>query len=80
MEISVVSAVNRIEIIDDSGRAYVKWGVDVELSYQDDGRTFKVFVTHNEEKSNALKTSPSKLFAQTDIEDVIKLLEKHRMK
>ena len=41
MEISVVSAVNRIEIIDDSGRAYVKWGVDVELSYQDDGGLLK---------------------------------------
>lgn len=44
------SKVNRIEVIDETGRAYVKGSiygapVKVELSYQDDGRTLKVFVT-----------------------------------
>lgn len=42
--------VDRFEVIDDSGRAYVKGSiygspVKVELSYQDDGKTLKVFVT-----------------------------------
>lgn len=37
--------VTRIEVIDETGRVYVKYGVEVELSYQDAGRTLKVFVT-----------------------------------
>lgn len=41
--------VDRFEVIDDTGRAYVKGSiygtpVKVELSYQNDGRTLKVFV------------------------------------
>jgi hypothetical protein len=48
--LSRIEAVDRIEVIDDTGRAYVKGGiygtpVKVELSYQDDGKTLKVFVT-----------------------------------
>lgn len=43
------SKVNRIEVIDETGRAYVKgkiYGtpVKVNLSIQDDGQTLKVFV------------------------------------
>lgn len=43
------SKVNRIEVIDETGRAYVKgkiYGtpVKVKLSIQDDGQTLKVFV------------------------------------
>lgn len=36
--------VTRFEVIDETGRAYVKHGVEIELSYQDDGQTLKVFV------------------------------------
>jgi len=37
--------ITRVEVIDDSGRAYVKWDIDkVLLDIQDDGRTLKVFV------------------------------------
>lgn len=36
--------VTRFEVIDDEGRAYVKYGVVVELSLQDDSRTLKVFI------------------------------------
>ncbi len=43
--------VTRIEVIDETGRAYVRDdvlsggpGVEVELSYQDGGKTLKVFV------------------------------------
>ncbi len=34
----------RFEVIDESGRAFSRWDCHVELSYQDDGRTLKVFV------------------------------------
>jgi hypothetical protein len=36
--------VTRLEVIDHTGRAYVIYNADVELSYQDDGRTLKIFV------------------------------------
>ena len=36
--------VTRFEVVDKDGRAYVRHGVSVELSFQDDGRTLKVFV------------------------------------
>lgn len=44
-----VSKVDRFEVIDSSGRAYVKGSiygtpVKIELSLQDDGKTLKVFV------------------------------------
>lgn len=50
-----VSKVDRVEVIDETGRAYVRGSiygtpVKVELSLQDDGRTLKVFVKHGEEK------------------------------
>jgi hypothetical protein len=39
---------NRVEVIDETGRAYVFWGkegnVSVELHKQDGGRTLKVFI------------------------------------
>ncbi len=42
------SAVTRFEVIDHTtggeGRAYMKYDISAELSYQDDGRTLKVFV------------------------------------
>lgn len=41
--------VDRFEVIDETGRAYVKGSiygspVSIDLSYQDDGKTLKVFV------------------------------------
>jgi hypothetical protein len=36
--------VTRIEVIDKQGRQYVKWNCSIELSYQDDDRTLKIFV------------------------------------
>ena len=38
------SKVTRFEVIDENGRVYQKWNCNVELSYQDDGRTLKVFI------------------------------------
>tara|TARA_B110000977_G_scaffold48059_1_gene65303 strand:- start:36 stop:299 length:264 start_codon:yes stop_codon:yes gene_type:complete len=40
--------VNRFEVIDATGRLIVKYGVDVQLSYQDDGKTLKVFLKEKE--------------------------------
>lgn len=48
---SDTSKVTRVEVIDhraelgrEAGRVYVVWDCKVELSYQDGGRTLKVFV------------------------------------
>ena len=46
---SKIDKVDRFEVVDETGRAYVKGSiygtpVKVELSYQDDDRTLKVFV------------------------------------
>jgi hypothetical protein len=46
---------NRIEVIDNTGRKYVKYDVEnVQLHVQDDGKTLKVFVKYipEEEISN----------------------------
>jgi hypothetical protein len=40
------SKVDRVEVVDETGRAYVKWDiVDVQPSLQDDGRTLKLFLS-----------------------------------
>jgi hypothetical protein len=36
--------VTRVEVIDEYGRRYTKHNCKVELSYQDDGKTLKVFI------------------------------------
>jgi len=37
--------ITRFEVIDENGRAYTKYDIDsFELSYQDNGRTLKVFI------------------------------------
>jgi hypothetical protein len=39
--------VTRVEVIDHAGRSYVNWDERniVEISYQDDGRTLKIFIS-----------------------------------
>jgi hypothetical protein len=42
-----LAKVNRLEVIDDSGRAYVKYleeGDHLQYQFQDDGQTLKIFV------------------------------------
>ena len=41
-----MNRITRVEVIDENGRSYVNWEEDndITLSYQDDGRTLKVFV------------------------------------
>lgn len=40
--------VTRLEVIDNDGRVYINTNVDkLELSYQDDGKTLKIFAYGN---------------------------------
>ena len=52
-----MTIITRVEIITDTGRDYVNWEEDndITLSYQDDGRTLKVFVNTMKPKSPAEK-------------------------
>jgi hypothetical protein len=49
--VSMPDKVTRVEVIDQDGRSYVNWDESnkVELSFQDDGRTLKVFISNREE-------------------------------
>ena len=48
-----MTRITRVEVIDENGRSYVNWKEDndITLSYQDDGRTLKVFVNKVKPKS-----------------------------
>jgi len=47
METNLINKVTRVEVIDQDGRSYVNWNKTnkVELSFQDDARTLKVFIS-----------------------------------
>lgn len=45
------SKITRFEVIDENGRVYVRHGVSLEVYLQDDGKTLKVFINHNEIKA-----------------------------
>lgn len=38
------SKITRVEVIDETGRAYTRWDVKAEVCIQDEGRTMKIFV------------------------------------
>lgn len=44
--------INRVEVIDHTGRAYTNWNDDnkVEVSFQDKNRTMKIFIGRPEKK------------------------------
>lgn len=46
---SLLPLINRVEVIDVNGRVYTDWKKEnkVEISFQDEGRTLKVFITKN---------------------------------
>ena len=50
-----MTRITRVEVIDENGRSYVNWKEDndITLSYQDDGRTLKVFVNTMKPKTPA---------------------------
>ena len=41
-----LSKVNRVEVIDENGRSYVNWKLTnkTSISFQNDGKTLKVFI------------------------------------
>ena len=39
-----LAGVDRVEVIDSTGRAYTNRNTNVELSFQDEGKTLKVFL------------------------------------
>ena len=45
-----LSKVNRVEVIDQSGRSYVNWNDKniVQIDFQDDGKTMKVFISRGQ--------------------------------
>ena len=45
-----IPKVTRVEVIDDTGRAYVKWNIKAEAHLQDDGRTLKIFIYKDEKE------------------------------
>lgn len=45
----------RLEVIDETGRAWSRWGCKIELSYQDDGRTLKAFVSGSKRPSDVVR-------------------------
>lgn len=52
------SNANRFELIDDTGRVYVTYDAKaIEVQYQDQGRTVKVFVTKSEVARDLSTTS-----------------------
>jgi hypothetical protein len=40
----LLKRVTRVEVIDEKGRAFTRWNVEMTPSLQDEGRTLKVFV------------------------------------
>jgi hypothetical protein len=52
VQTEATTKVSRFEVIDHTetgtGRDFVKYGANVELNYQDDGKTLKVFLKDNE--------------------------------
>jgi len=50
-ELLDLSKVTRLEVIDETGRAYSKWNITVEPLFQDEGRTLKLFITQGSLKS-----------------------------
>jgi hypothetical protein len=42
----IINSINRVEVIDENGRSYVNWKENniVDLSYQDNNRTLKIFI------------------------------------
>jgi hypothetical protein len=65
--------VTRVEIIDEEGRSYVNWDENnkVELSFQDNERTIKVFIS----RVNPDEREPHSLITKT-LKDYFDELEK----
>ena len=58
--------VDRIEVIDEQGTAYARYGGNIRLSYQDGGRTLKVFVTEEKKVRPAVNPRTGKRIIRLD--------------
>ena len=48
--------VTRVEVIDNTGRAYMEYNAaDVQVSFQDDGKTLKVFLKNLNKKDQQIE-------------------------
>ena len=77
--------ITRIEIIDDTGRAFTRHDVDgVALSGQDDGRTLKIFLDYGGEEENTtitvLQAVLYQLTHEEDLREVAVETIKHHLK
>jgi len=59
--------VTRFEVIDESGRVCVYRPCRIELSFQDDGQTLKVFVKNKEQDKWAYGSGPNTLAGDEDL-------------
>ncbi len=50
------SNVTRVELIDETGRVFTRWNTKVDLSFQDGGKTLKIFVEAPKRTLNAAKS------------------------
>lgn len=57
-----IKTINRIEVIGEQGRIYVNNNCEIELSYQDDKQTLKIFV-----KKRELEKTPNFLNSTIEI-------------
>lgn len=46
--VTFLEKINRVEVIDQKGRSYVNWKPTnkTQISFQDDGKTLKVFISN----------------------------------
>ena len=57
----------RFEVIDETGRRYVRYCVNIDFSIQDNGQTLKVFVTKVDPSTRELANEESKGMMNTFI-------------
>lgn len=73
------SQITRLEVIDDTGRAFVSWDLaSVELSYQDDGRTLKVFIRKRSGQFNNSLAMKFRELVQKGLEEAVVAKTIHR--
>lgn len=62
--------VTRVEVIDENGRSYTNWDNrnEVSISFQDDGRTAKIFIKKDTEK----KKEPNPFLDMTPYKNILK--------
>lgn len=70
--------VSRFEVIDHTkemiGRVYVKYDISIDLSFQDDGKTLKVFV---DDRTNNKVKNKNISFTEEEIKEALELYTPH---